>query len=163
METAEFFATVCVAEHPLALSTPSPEAALSTEHMLSLVHLSGGSAEGRDKYPCSARCLCNRIQTSSYFSPRLALQGTAVLTRFLLFLPRKKEMTASYLFSSHRETICAICETAPVSWKKGLWPRQFGLLGLSPTSPGRVGGASYSCILCQATSHLPSPPGRTLQ
>lgn len=30
----------------------------------------------RDKYPRSARCLCNRIQISSFFPPRLALQGS---------------------------------------------------------------------------------------
>lgn len=49
----------------------------------------------RDKYPHSARCLCNRIQISSYLCPRLAPQGTAVLTRFLLFLP------PSSLYPSH--------------------------------------------------------------
>lgn len=33
----------------------------------------------RDQYPHSARWLCNHIQISSCFSPRLALQGTALL------------------------------------------------------------------------------------
>lgn len=83
------------------LSTCSPEAASSTEHMLNLVHLSHGSAEAEGQVPTFCKMPLQPDPDLQLLSSQAGSTGNSVLTRFLLFLPRKKEMTTSSLFPSH--------------------------------------------------------------
>lgn len=95
METAEFSAAVCVAE------PPSPEAASSTEHVLSLVHLSHGSTEAEGWVPTFCKMPLQPDPDLLLFSQAVSTENFFVSNRFLLYLPRKKEITTSSLYPGH--------------------------------------------------------------
>lgn len=113
------------------LSTCSPEAASSTEHMLSLVHLSHGSAEAEGQVPTFCKMPLQPDPDLQLLSSQAGSTGNSVLTRFLLFLPRKEERN-DHLILVPKPLGFAICETAPVTWKKGLCQGNLGSLVCPP-------------------------------